>query len=333
MNRVISTYILLFFLCQFYTPTLQGADPLYSQYMFSRFLLNPADAGSEGYTAINATAREQWIGIPNSPKNHSINFQTRLLKNSFIIKAASLRKKFARKSRNGKVGVGAFIYNDMNGPVIRNGFQLTYAYHITIARNLLSFGIAGKGYQYSIDRSKLDLGTGDPWVNSTDFTHFIPDANFGVQYITPFYHAGLSVNELFQSNLKLGGDKLPDSKTRRHYYLTGSYKFEINRFYMVEPTSLIKISEFGTFQMDLSGKLYYREDYWGGLSYRTGSFSNSESGAIILFGGVRVDKFYFGYAFDYTLSNIMGHTLGTHEFMLSVKFGDNARRYRWLNRY
>lgn len=30
--------------------------PLYSQYMMNGFLLNPAVAGSEGYTAINLTA-------------------------------------------------------------------------------------------------------------------------------------------------------------------------------------------------------------------------------------------------------------------------------------
>ena len=32
--------------------------PLYSQYMLNGFLLNPAVAGSEGYTAVNLTARE-----------------------------------------------------------------------------------------------------------------------------------------------------------------------------------------------------------------------------------------------------------------------------------
>jgi hypothetical protein len=32
--------------------------PLYSQYMLNGFLINPAVAGSEGYTAVNLTARE-----------------------------------------------------------------------------------------------------------------------------------------------------------------------------------------------------------------------------------------------------------------------------------
>jgi len=51
--------------------------PLYSQYMFNKFLINPAVAGSDGYTSFNLTAREQWIGIDNSPKTHSLSYQTR----------------------------------------------------------------------------------------------------------------------------------------------------------------------------------------------------------------------------------------------------------------
>jgi hypothetical protein len=50
-------------------------------------------------------------------------------------------------------------------------------------------------------------------------------------------------------------------------------------------------------------------------------------------GGISVDKYHFGYAFDYTLKSIRKHTFGSHEFMFAVKFGDNARRYRWLKRF
>jgi hypothetical protein len=41
--------------------------PAYSQYTFNGFLLNPAVAGSEGYTAINVTSREQWSGFCELP--------------------------------------------------------------------------------------------------------------------------------------------------------------------------------------------------------------------------------------------------------------------------
>jgi len=81
--------------------------------------------------------------------------------------------------------------------------------------------------------------------------------------------------------------------------------------------------------MDLGARAFYKEDYWGGLAYRTGA----GGGTMILFTGLRVRQYYFGYAFDWNFNPIMKHTFGTHEFMFFVKFGENARRYRWLNRY
>ena len=47
------------------TPFIAKAQqlPVYSQYMMNGFLLNPAVAGHEGYTALNITAREQWAGL------------------------------------------------------------------------------------------------------------------------------------------------------------------------------------------------------------------------------------------------------------------------------
>jgi hypothetical protein len=42
---------------------------------------------------------------------------------------------------------------------------------------------------------------------------------------------------------------------------------------------------------------------------------------------------FFGYAYDYTLQEIQSITYGTHEITIALKFGDNSRRYRWLDRY
>ncbi len=34
--------------------------PIYSQYLYNKFLINPAVAGSEGFTSVNLTARGPW---------------------------------------------------------------------------------------------------------------------------------------------------------------------------------------------------------------------------------------------------------------------------------
>jgi len=302
--------------------------PLYSQYMFNRFLINPAVAGSDGYTSFNLTAREQWIGIDNSPKTHSLSYQTRILKRSYIIKSKSVKKKIFKPSTQGRVGVGGFVFDDRNGMVSRTGFQLTYAYHIWMDETQLSFGLSGTAFQFRINDEKLTFFDQSEPLLSGDLRKalFVPDANFGVYLLNSSYHVGFSVDQLFQSYLKIGNAGLSDYRMLRHYYLSGGYIFPLQNEFFLEPSILIKTTEKLLYQIDFNAKLQYKSDYWVGLSYRT-------AGAVILFAGIKLDKFYFGYAFDYTLSSIMKHSLGSHEFMMAVKFGDSARRFRWLDRY
>jgi type IX secretion system PorP/SprF family membrane protein len=301
--------------------------PLYSQYMMNGFLLNPAVAGSEGYTAINLTAREQWLGLKNAPNTHAISGQTRVLKNSYISKNSSVRKRQRMSSRSGKVGLGGYVFNDQNGPISRTGIQLSYAYHIRMRKTQLSFGLSGMGYQFAIDPNKIRFEEqGDDLFEFADKTIFIPDASAGVYFTHPDFYAGFSASQLFQSALRLGEKGYAEYKMKRYYYLTAGYDFVVNDYLTIEPSFLLKMSENLTWQADINSKFIFQEEYWAGLSYRTG-------GAMVFMGGVKVDKYFFGYAFDYTLSSIMKHSYGSHEFMVAVHFGDNARRYRWLNRY
>jgi len=318
-------YIIFFAIVVIQTAKSQQV-PLYSQYMLNGFLINPAIAGSEGYTAVNITAREQWLGLANSPKTHAICAQTRILKNSFINKGSSVKLHEKINSRSGRVGLGGYIFNDINGPINRTGIQLTYAYHIRMQNNQLSFGLSAIGYQFSINDDNLRFEEEDQFWQNSPKSLFIPDANFGVYYTDRNLYCGFSVSQLFQSALRFGERDYAEYKMKRYYYLMGGYDFEINDNIVIEPSFLFKTTENFISQADITAKLIFGDEYWGGLSYRTG-------GALIFMGGVKVDKFYFGYAFDYTLSNIMKHSYGSHEFMVIMKIGDSARRYRWLTRF
>ena len=66
--------------------------PLYSQYLYNKFLINPAVAGSDGYTSLNLTAREQWVGYYGAPQTFSFSGQGRVLKRSYIIKQTQNQK-------------------------------------------------------------------------------------------------------------------------------------------------------------------------------------------------------------------------------------------------
>jgi type IX secretion system PorP/SprF family membrane protein len=131
--------------------------PLFSQYMFNGFLVNPAVAGVDGYTAVTVTAREQWLGMKEAPKTHIVAFQGRILRKGHISRNRSVWKRFLSQSRSGRVGLGGYIYNDRNGLIDRTGAQFTYAYHLTLRNDQLSFGLSANIYQYSIDRNLLQL--------------------------------------------------------------------------------------------------------------------------------------------------------------------------------
>ncbi len=302
--------------------------PLYSQYMLSGFLVNPAMAGSDGYTSFNLTAREQWLGFTDAPQTRSFSVQSRLLRKSYVIKSRKVSRKRLIPSRKGRVGLGGYFYYDRNGLVERTGIQMTYAYHIFFKDNQLSFGLSGTGFQFKVNEDEIVLhDSGDPLINAgLKNVLYIPDANFGVFLMGNQYHVGVSVNQLFQSYLKLGNRSMSEYRMHRHYFATGGYEFFIGREYSLEPSFLIKATEHKVIQADASFKVFFRDDYWVGTSVRT-------DGTLIAFAGVRFNQLYFGYAFDYTLSNLRRYSYGSHEVMIALKLGDNARRYKWLNRY
>ncbi|UCH15374.1 MAG: type IX secretion system membrane protein PorP/SprF, partial [Bacteroidales bacterium] len=157
--------------------------PVYSQYMLNGFLINPAIVGHEGYTSINLTAREQWLGLENAPSTYALSGQTRLLKNSFISRAASIRRRKRVMSRSGRVGIGTYIFTDRNGAFNRTGIQGTYAYHITMSTYQLSFGLSITGFQFRIDEDKIQVyDPDDRFLYETSKSALIPDANFGIYY-------------------------------------------------------------------------------------------------------------------------------------------------------
>lgn len=305
--------------------------PLYSQYTMNGFLLNPSYAGSDYYTTFGLTVREQWLSLPDAPSTYAAAFQTRILNDSYITKSTAVRKKIDRPTKGGRVGVGGYLFSDHNGIMHRTGLQLAYAYHLPIGIDQqLSFGLALSAYQYFVDISGAVMpdDVQDDLLNNYDQVVYIPDANFGVSYMTRNYYAGFAMTNLFRGALMIGNGGENGRSELGHYFLTGGIRLYPGVDWIIEPSVMFKSSDmvFKSFQVDLTGRVYYKDDYWLGLSYRTGD-------AIVMLAGLKVDRFYIGYAFDFTMSEIRSYTYGTHELTVLARFGDSPRRYRWINKY
>ena len=167
--------------------------PVFSQYLYNKFLLNPSVAGSDGYTSFSLTAREQWVGYKGAPRTVSFSWQTRLLKRSYILKKTNVRRQVYRPKSDGKVGLGGYIFSDNNGLIQRNGFQLSYAYHTWIRNSTqLSFGLSANGYHYKINEEEINFeDPNDPLINSSLRRGlFVPDVTFGVYLLNAKYSFG-----------------------------------------------------------------------------------------------------------------------------------------------
>lgn len=322
-------FVFIYFLFLSVSFTYGQQLPLYSQYLYNKFLINPAVAGSDGYTSVSLTAREQWVGYSGAPRTYSVSWQTRILKKSFILKQTRIKREIFRPKSDGKVGFGGYVFSDKNGLIQRNGFQISYAYHMWIQKSTqLSLGLAFTGYYYKIDEKQINFeDPNEPWLNNNLRRGiFVPDVSFGVYVLNAKYSFGFSADQLSEATAKIGGPAYKNFEMSRQYYLFGSYDFSQGTTTIIQPSFLFKMSEQLKPQADIGCTYIYNQGFWAGLTYRT-------SGALIANIGVKYQNIFFGYAFDYTLQEIQRLTYGTHELTVALKFGDNSRRYRWLDRY
>jgi type IX secretion system PorP/SprF family membrane protein len=322
-----ATLILFFLLCGIW---LSGQQlPLYSQYLYNKFLINPAVAGSDGYTSLNLTARQQWVGYSGAPRTFSFSMQTRMLKKSLSMKQTKRKQTIYRPRTDGKIGLGGYVFSDRNGLVQRTGFQLSYAYHMWLQRSTqLSMGLAFTGYHYKINEKEINFeDPNEPWLyNDLRRGIFVPDMTFGIYLLNAKYSLGFSSDQLFQAAAKIGSVAYRNFKMSRQYYLFGSYDLLSGSRNIIQPSFIFMMSEQIKPQADIGVTYIYNKDFWAGVAYRT-------SGALIANIGVKYQNMYFGYALDFTLQEIQRITYGTHEITIALKFGDSARKYRWLDRY
>ena len=314
-------------LCTFFNVNAQQI-PLHSQYTFSPFALNPAATGADGYTTIILTNRNQWLGIEGAPRVYAASVQTRVMKRSHIFNNPYIKRRNKGLFHSGRVAFGFNVYNYHAGQIDHTGAQLTYAYHIVYKnKSQLSMGLSLGFMKYSIntDNLKLTDNINDPIYNSKISLN-IPDANLGIYYSDKRKFIGLSVIQLLQASVNFGLYEDEDFRIYRQFYLLGGYKFFLNEQDALESSFYIKASEQLNLQMDVTLKYVHNGKFWIGLGFRSGM-------TFIGTTGVCINRFYFGYAYDYSPKGLLNYSYGSHEVMLALKLGDNIRRYRYLDRY
>jgi type IX secretion system PorP/SprF family membrane protein len=317
----------LIFLLLIVSPLIMAQQqPLYSQFVFNKYMFNPAVAGSDVVTTAHINAYEQWIGFKGAPKFHMASIDSRIFSKDRKPRR-NIRKKL-KILRPENVGAGAQVFTEKYGPLSHTGFAGTYTYHVKMEDKRLSFGLFSVLSNFGLKSSEIVLSDDHPdqRVEGDKTRRWIVDFDFGVYFAGNNYFAGYSIHHLSNSAMQWGGSIDYDYRLGRIHYLMGGYTYEISPKLAFEPSTLVKLPEQQKYQVDLNLKCIISRFYWSGLSYKT-------SKTLSLFLGMQYDRYVICYAFDYSLTAIREVSYGSHEIHISIRLGNETSRYKWLNSY
>ncbi|HEX4876281.1 MAG TPA: type IX secretion system membrane protein PorP/SprF [Chitinophagaceae bacterium] len=263
-------------------------------------LFNPATAGSAGHTVIGASYRKTWDGISGAPQTTTV-FGSGYLQNA-------------------KIGIGAYLYNDVTGPTRRTGGQMAYAYHVKMANDArFSLGIEARLQQFALDKAKLSATLGNDPVLASAESRFKADAGFGVAYTGKKLQLGASVSQLIQTKLNFySGNLTPTEEGRlyRHYYLHGSYKWNVDGNTRIIPNFLFIYLPNAPLEFQGGARVEHNDIFWWGLSLRARQ-------SWMISAGVKVQKkLTIGYCFDIFNTPLSVYDRGAngHEILLRYDF-------------
>ena len=274
--------------------------PQFTSYQLSPFLYNPAFAGVDGTTQLNAVIRNQWSGVREAPQTDVISGYGLL--------------------RNEKMGLGATAFKDVAGADSRRGITLSYAYHLRVKNDIsLSLGLSAGFLQYRLDHTIINpYDDGDPVFNSPVLSSVVPTATFGAYLYADNFYASVALPQLLSSTFTVkdeyNDNSLIEGGLTNHIFVGGGYIKDINDAFTIEPSLLLMLSSPVPASIELMTKLTYKDLLWTALSYR---FND----AACMYIGVDIDeRFYVAYAHDFVTSELSTVTSGTNEFKLGFRF-------------
>jgi len=274
-------------------------DPQFTQYMFNNLYLSPAFAGVDGVTQLTAIHRSQWLGYQSSfgdggaPTTQIVSFSTPINK---------LRS-----------GFGAYVMNDVAGPLNTLEFQGSYAYHLGIRENKLSFGIKLGVVSQSIRNVYRPIQPGDPSIPDGNDSQVRPDIGVGMMYRSEKYYVGVGVNHLNRAEFNFGGSDVRGA-LENHMNFTAGYFYEVNFDVQLNPTVLVK-TDFNEYSFDFGIIATFKDKMWGGLSFR-----QSEAANVLLgYSFLKDRSLRLGYAIDVVVKDREAKENFSHELLLTYQ--------------
>lgn len=293
---------------------------LYREYYLSQFVINPAITGAEYYSVSEISVKKQWLGIQNSPRSFIVSGNTRLGAYDFYDPKGFVNK--GPLKLKDRVGLGAAIYGDQDGPINFIGLLLSYSYQFPVTdKSRLALGISATGDFRSVNNSMLNPNQpGDAYLYANNGAHFNPNFNLGVYYRAEDFFAGLSADKILHNPVMEGSN----IKEKSSFFLLGGYQYLKKHKLSFESMLVVKKIGEENISLDFFQKAYIKRYSWVAVSYGTTQRLN------VLFAVNIYRWMYLGYTFQYSLSKIAQYNFGSHQISFGINLGligtDGIRR-------
>lgn len=279
-------------------------DPHFTQYMLVKSYASPALTAHDNKGSVSLLSRAQWIGYETTYENEGGAPSTQFLSFSTPLQLKNLQ-----------LGLGANILYDKVGPINTIETQFSIAYHKTLNRGVLSFGVRPSLINQTLNTSSLRFvdPVGEPFNTQRKESQTVVDMGFGVSYSTEEFVLAGGVSHLLQPVMNYGIDGSNDSgkKTSMIYSLYAEYNYRLT--YNVDLTpSILVTSDINTYSIDVSAIATYNKKIWAGLSYR-----NNEAMALLMgYSFFDDNQLKAGYSFDYVIKEQSAKQPTSHEIFI-----------------
>lgn len=291
-------------------------EPQFTQYMYNRFLFNPAYAGSGDALEARLLHRSQYTGLTSRwIATQGFNF-------SLPIYSISS-------------GVGVNVINDLIGYQRSTYITASYDYRKDFKWGKMGIGLSAGIIQTSLDGSQLQAPDGDYHDNVNHNDDYLPatlqqgiapDVSLGIYFNSNKYFAGVSANHLLLSSAPINS---PSRKLKlnfaRELMVMGGYDFRLSKGVHCMPSALIK-TDLRKVQLDLSANFTIIDNILTGISFR--GYNKNSIDALALMAGFRIKGFQLVYSYDANLSSLAHFNGGSHEVSLGYVYPLKKRETR-----
>ena len=283
-------------------------DPQMGQYMFMPTAYNPAAAGEGDLMKVTGVHRMQYVDIKNAPMSTWFTFCS-----PFVI----------GKTRH---GAGVRFLNDRFGLFTNQALHVQYAYRHKIGKGYLSAGIdlgfvnvGFKGDSINLSQMGDDYHkASDPALPTASKSDMKFDMGIGLYYSTPVWWVGASYSHLTRPLMDWSDGSDGTTKQMRlvgTMYVVGGYHFRLKNYreWVLTPSAMI-MSDFASWDINLTLMCDYKDRYRWGLGYRIAGSVN------ILLGIDIISGLQLGYSCELPTNKLLLESYGSHELYLSYGF-------------